>query len=132
MPQYQPVVIADGESTPVNHTYDIRSLSNGRLIAVNRAAPTIETQEILGVEVKGAASSKGTSKVRITLGMPHPVTNTDTGETEPGEVNSVVMEFNFAPTSTFQRRKNLRTLAMNLLANAAVAEAIDDVEPYYG
>lgn len=132
MPQYAPIVLADAASTPVNHTFEISTLSGGKLKAVNRAAPTIETQEILSIEVKPAPASNGVSTVRISLGMPNPVTDSTTGEVKVGEINSFVATFNLAGTSTLARRKNLEKMVANLFDNALVIEAITEPEPFYG
>ncbi len=132
MPQYAPIVLADGKATPVSHTFEIASLSSGKLKAVNRAAPTIETQEILTIEVKQSASSSGVSTVRVSLGMPNPVTDTNTGNVSVGEINSFVATFNLAGTSTLARRKDLEKMVANLFDNALVIEAITEIEPFYG
>lgn len=131
MPSYTPIVLADAETTPVNHTFQIAALSGGKLKAVNRAMPTIETQEILVIDVKPAQSSSGSSKVRISLGLPNPVTDDTTGAISVGEINSAVLEINFSATSTEQRRKNLRALFAAAISHAAVVEAIVEVEPFF-
>lgn len=132
MPQYAPIVLADAATTPVNHTFEISTLSGGKLKAVNRAAPTIETQEILAIEVKPAPASNGVSTVRISLGMPDPVTDSTTGKVSVGEINSFVATFNLAGTSTLARRKNLEKMVANLFDNPLVIEAITEPEPFYG
>lgn len=131
MPAFTPLVLTDAETTPVVHTFDISRLSNGRLRAVNRAAPTPETQEVLVIEVKNGNASAGTN-IRITLGCPATVTNADTGVVSVDYVNSIVMEVNTSNKSTLMSRKNLLALAISLLEDAMVQEVIHDGEPVYG
>lgn len=121
----------DGKSTPTAHTFDATRLSNGKLKATNRASPTIETQEVLVIEVKNGNASKG-AQIHVSLGLPVPRTDVNTGAVSVGYVNSFVGDFNVSNQSTVADRKDLRKMVHSLIDQALFGEVVDDVEPVYG
>lgn len=130
MPAFAPIVINDGKSTPVAHTFSMTSNGGGRMVTHNRAAPTLQSQENLTVEVKQPAGKNGAYRSSVSLG--HPVALTDpNGKVIVDHVSSSRSEFNFAQGSSLAERNDVVTMHINALSNLLIREAVLDNEPFY-
>lgn len=129
MPAIGNIVINDGETTPIAHTFT-PTTTNGAVAKLNaRNSTTIEGWETLVVDVKQAQKSGQAAQVRIGLG--DPVEATVDGQTVVVRTSSFELKFNSPITSTAQERKNMRLLAVNALQNAIILDCIDNVVPIY-
>ena len=130
------IVIADGQATPVNHTFSpvastpvpsyresigaLALVGQGRITAVNRSAPSAALQ-----------------RVRVSLELPALETvsgNNAEGYTAAPKVaytNTVLVEFILPARGTASQRKDLRVLLSNLLKDAQIVDLIDNLnQPY--
>lgn len=130
MPAFTPVVINDGKTTPLSHTFDLTSNGAGRAVLHNRAALTLVSQENLVVEVKQPAGKNGAYRATVSLGVPVALTDVN-GRVSVDHLSSAKVEFNFAQSSSLAERKDVVALFANALNNAMVKECILEVEPIY-
>jgi hypothetical protein len=134
-----PIVINDGQSTPVAHTYN--PVQTGEVAIYKRngdtAVPAVGF-ETLKLSLKQAPNtSDGVNRAKITISIP--VLETPSGGTPSGYVapprvaffEAVNIEFLLPNRGTAVQRKDLRVLSMNALANAQVISLIEALEGPY-
>lgn len=131
MPAFTPIILMDGKTTPVAHTFDLVNTSNGRTKTANRAAATPLAQENLNVEVKQPSNAAGAFRVITTLGSPVGVVGAN-GLTTVDHVNSSELVFNWSQTSTRAERKDVFYQMKSLMANTVFEEVCLDIEPIFG
>jgi hypothetical protein len=129
-----PIVINDGQATPVAHTFNpVRSSPD----AFYREA--LSTINILGQgTVSMRLSSDGTlNRVKMSLALPSLETATGansqgyTAAPKVAYTNTVNFEFILPSRGTAAQRKDLRVLASNLLLNAQIIDALENLNiPY--
>lgn len=128
------IVINDGKATPVAHTFTPVQSSP---FAMYRES--LSTLPLIGngiVELRSTAQGD-LNKMKIVLSLP--VLETQTGANAQGYTaapkvaytNKVNMEFFLPARGTGDQRKDLRVLASNLLLNAQIVDAIDNVNVPY-
>lgn len=138
------IAIADGESSPVTHTFvPYGDVSEGLARFINRNTTVPAASEVLTLNVKssGAQSEelmtpgKKVSPDSVELRIQYPATFVDanTGLTQVDFSDLIVVTMKSHPRSTDQRRKNLRTMAQNAIALAItqVSNAFDKNEPVW-
>jgi len=144
MPVIANIVINDGATTPVAHTFTpIGKDSNNvhwfeqilPLPATAVAAKRIGYKQTRGVLDKNGSLTSST-KVSYTLHVPTPQTlgTNDMGFPPPPTLAYREMfraEFELAERSTKQERKDTRALGMNLLASAMAVSNVDDLQPSF-
>lgn len=113
MPQLQNLVIADGETTPVTHTFVPRDIVSGVGTVVEAGATPIGENRITVSMKKAGTRYKG--ELRIT--MPVVATETINGVSRPTIVRTAYgsLSVSFDEKSTMQERKNLVTLIASAL-----------------
>jgi len=113
MPQLQNLVIADGETTPVTHTFVPRDIVSGVGTVVEAGATPIGENRITVSMKKAGTRYKG--ELRIT--MPVVATETINGVSRPTIVRTAYgsLSVSFDEKSTTQERKNLVTLIASAL-----------------
>lgn len=137
MPSNAPIAVQDGASTPVTHTFNPSKIdSNGvatfqeRVSGVPVGFPTITWS--VRAPVNGSTSA--TYKVTGRLTQPKVITTTDTSGKSVTSVdyqNLGSIELVFNERSTKQERTDLRVMLSNLLKNAAIVSAVDDLESFW-
>lgn len=134
------VVLTDGASTPVNHTF---SPQNGQVgnsqpaVWLNRSANggVVVGYEQLTQLVKFVPGSNGVSRVTQKLVLPTlAVTSPQTGTgIQPPPTLAYNITFNaewvLPNPSTQAERKNLRVMAVDLLAESITVAAVETLEP---
>jgi len=132
MPLLQTTVLADRETTPVNHTFVPRDVKDGRGVVVNSTGVPIG-DERLTVAMK-EATSRYNGEVKLVL----PVVQNETinGVVRPTVVRTayVTMNFSFDKSSTLQERKNAVGLAAAALATnkPLINDAFINLESVWG
>lgn len=122
MPAAANIVINDGESTPVAHTFTPSKISD--LVAVMYGpGNTLATRERITLTKR---ESTATVAGKLSIKLELPVEQTVDGQVILGYQQTAFMEFVVAPKSTKQNRKNTRVLSSNLLNNLLIAQVIDD------
>jgi len=137
------IVINDGAGTPVAHTFTPIGKDEKGVMWFEQTTPTPTNP--LGAKRIGYRQTRimdprgqltGRSKVIVTLCVPTLETlgTNDNGITPPptlAYVEDLRVEFTLAERSAKQERKDTRVLGLNLLSNAQVVSAVDDLQPIY-
>lgn len=136
MAQIANIVVADGASTPVNHTFAPVASSP---VAIYRE--NISTLPVIGqgrVELSNKSGANASlQRVKISLALP--ALETISGENAAGYTaapkvaytNVVIIEMMLPARGTVQQRKDLRLMLSNLLKDAQVIDLVDNLNiPY--
>jgi hypothetical protein len=132
MPVLQSTVLADRESTPVNHTFVPRDLKDGKGTVVNSTGVPIG-DERLSVSMK-EATTRYQGEVKLVL----PVTQVETvnGIDRPTVIrtNYVTLTCSFDKSSTMQERNNAIGMMAAALGTgkALINDALVKLESVYG
>lgn len=133
-----PIVINDGQATPVAHTYnpvqtgDATYKRNG-----DSSVPVVGFESVVLTLKDANGSSEAVSRAKATLRIPvleTPAGGTGTGYVAPPRVAYFMMatlEFILPNRSTAAQRKDLRVLSANLLANSQVIALLEGLERPY-
>jgi hypothetical protein len=122
-----PLVIADGESTPVSHTLSPRGISGDTAKYQNYAVTFAEGRETATIKV---AEPKGLSKTEIVLLVPRVLDETINGVTVSRVADYATLRMTAIVPKTWEEQdaKNVRVMGSNLLLTDPVADAIDKGE----
>lgn len=122
------IVLADAESTPVNHTFlPLQDGAEAKL--VNTTGSTIlSSQETLAVEITRPKTDTAQATARVVIW--DPVEGTVDGQTVVLRGLSGSASFKFPPGSTLQEKKNNVRLLANALLNADVVSAVTNSTPF--
>ncbi len=140
MPAIGNIVIADGQTTPVNHTFspvginaDMVAMwddrSPGYAIGYNNLSVSLRKPSNGG----GARNYKAQLKLVLpTLEVTSPSTSTGIQPAPTKAYDCMVnVEFVLPERSSVQNRKDLLTLLKNALAHATVTSVVQDLENVY-
>lgn len=132
MPANGNIVIADGASTPVNHTFIPAGLigSLGSASFVERSDGVFVGEPKLDITIRPVTKGQTTRKATVILTQPKRVTDASGNITVAYE-NLGKLEFTYSATSTTAERKNLRILLANAALNAVVGQAVDNNETFW-
>lgn len=129
MPQAGSIAIADGQSTPVNHTFTPKKLQDGILAYFEEASGIPAARLNLTVSVRPPV---GTGQMyRATVSFAVPAVAVVNGIQTVDHTNRVNMEFLVHQNSTDAEMKNLFAFAKNGLGNSQIAEAVTTLSPFY-
>lgn len=136
MPSNAQLTIADGKSTPVDHTFSPMKIEANGLAKWNeRVGDTLVGQPKLTWHIRDPqGGGNGTYKVQCKLSVPKVIVTTDsTGKsvtsvdyTALGTIEMVVSQ-----RSTQAERKDLRVMLANALLNTTLATSADNVESFW-
>lgn len=117
MPTMSNVVLADRETTPVNHTFVPNFAPNGVLYMRNRVSGVPIADEVLSISSRVSGKRM---KDKFVLTLPVVQTQVINGVSSPVLLrrNTLDMTFTFDELSTDQERKNLMGMAYALLGTA--------------
>lgn len=134
-----PIVINDGQATPVAHTYN--PIQTGELATYKRngdtSVPVVGFESILLSLKEANGSSEAVNRAKFTLRIPvleTPSGGASSGYVAPPKVAYFLMaqlEFILPNRSTAAQRKDLRVLCANALANSQVVALIEQLERPY-
>lgn len=142
MPAIKPLVLADGQATPVNHTFTPVNPQTGT--AKNLTAST--WQQLNGESFVGARrvtmsvvpdfKVNGVSKVRIVIADPAISTPsqgccTDTSISQVSYTDFANIHFNIASNAPLAKRKDILAFAKSILASTEVKAAVENLESVY-
>jgi NaMN:DMB phosphoribosyltransferase len=129
MPAIANLTIADGQGTPVNHTFTVVTTDGSKGYWADKVSGVPVGYSKLNIETRQAQSTTGAHSVLINYELP--ATAVIDGVTTRVRVSSVALRFNFAQDSTDQERKDAVAYAINILSNATAKAAIYNIEPWY-
>lgn len=126
------IAIADGAATPVTHTFvPVQTNPNPVWNDTDAAKPYLASQYRVSIVRKASDSTKGLTRVRITLVLPTMGTGVALPASEVDYSHQAVIEFTMPNRGLKQERKDIRTLIKNLLADAQVIDVIDELHAAY-
>lgn len=130
MPAMANIVINDGKSTPVAHTFLPRSSDAGLAIWKEAGNSPLE-QWTLTFALKEPSVPGQPYRTRASVTVPHISTGVDGVKTViQKEIGAV--EITTAATATEAEAKDIRCLMGNCLLNAVLGTAFDQRAPFYG
>lgn len=126
------ITINDGAGTPVAHTFTPVQSTPVAIWRDSMAAKSYLASQF-GITVKRVASSstKGLTRVRLTLALPTMGTGVSLPASEVDYSHQVTVEFICPNRGIKQERKDTRVLLANLLADAQVVDLIDELRSAY-
>lgn len=130
------ITIADGQATPVNHTYQPITSSPAALYRENVAGVGLAGQPVITLTALTSPEAS-LQKVRIELKLP--AMEVVTGQNSSGYSAAPKVAYTVKATldvflparSTSAQRKDLRVLLRNLLTDAQVVDVIDNLNMPY-
>lgn len=129
MPEVNSLVLTDGKSTPVTHTFN-RHMTNGSTAQlVNPAADTLKGRETFQFELRPPVGRDGAVRIRIGLGLP--VEAVVDSQTVVSRLSSGEVILNFSQAGTAQERLDLLALFASALVSTEMKDAVENVEPFY-
>lgn len=128
MPQLNAIVVNDGKTTPVAHTFSPVTTDGYVATLKERSGLPIEFSS-LGISVRPPVKGSEVYKTRLTLAVPHTVTVD--GRASVDYTETVTIDILTNERSSTQDRKDIRVLAANLLLNATVVTVVENLEPLY-
>lgn len=140
MPAASNIVINDGATTPVAHTFSPIGKDEKGVLWFEQTAPVpatpLEAKRIGYRQTRNLSGGLGVSKVIISLALPKAETlgNSSTGITPPPTLayrTVARLEYDLPERSTAQERKDARVFCAQLLGNASVMSSIDALQPIY-
>lgn len=129
MPQIANVVLADGQGTPANHTFGVKTTDGALAKWEERSAGSPAGFYSLSHEVRAPTQQGGAD--RIIIGINVPVMATVEGVLQVTRFSSAQVTLNLSHLSTEQERKDLLAYVTNFLSNANVKTSVQNVEPFY-
>lgn len=129
MPSLNQIVINDGASTPVAHTYSPVT-TDGQLALLKEKVGLPKGFPSLTISCRQPVNGNGLYRVRIGLQLPTLVTGAD-GSSTVAYTRSASLDMVIPDSTTAQERKDLRVLVANLLLNASVTSVIESPEPLW-
>lgn len=132
------ITIADGQATPVNKTFDVQMSQQGNDPAVwlEKTSGSYNGFKRLSLLTRRSESNKAT-KVSIkivdpTLAVTAPASGTGI-QPNPVQAYAVLgtLEFVLPDACTLQNRKDILAYAKNVLANAIVVDAVNNLAPAF-
>lgn len=129
MPAIASLVINDGQTTPVAHTF-APVTTDGETAKWADRSPTIPAGfKTLSIDVSPPTGSRTVYK--HTTGLMDPTVATVNAVDQVVRYNSGQLVLNFHPESTVQERKNFLAYMVNAMSNASVKLSVENLEPFY-
>lgn len=125
------MTIADGASTPVNHTF-VPVASTPPSWEDSDAAKTYKAAQYRITQVtKRSSSTKGLTRVKFTVELPTMGNGVSLPASEVDYTHTFIGELICPNRGLKQERKDTRTIVKNLLADAQFIDIIDELRSAY-
>lgn len=132
MPAIGNVVIADGQATPVNHTFVPITGQSGSDNATWRDQALSSRAQNLSITGSLRQANGNSKRDKVSINLYKPLVRTDvSGVVSVVETMSVRIEITVPSIATDAERKDLRTLAKNLMAHQILIDYVDSGLPAY-
>lgn len=129
MPQIVPIVIYDGQSTPVAHTFTPKMVKDGMTAMFEEAVGVPVLRRTLVLTVRPPVGGNGMYRIKYEVTSPLGATDPVTGAVTVRGANRSVQELLIHESSSETEIKNTLAFADNGLANAFVKECITTLTP---
>lgn len=132
MPQLTNIVLKDGASTPVNHTYNPNGISGTVATLVERAASGVPLG-LPTLTLSSTTTSQGRSKVKAVLARPIVQTQSVNGVSKGIVVRTAyaTVELSFDASSELQERKDQAALVKSLFDDASFTDMVNNLSTLY-
>lgn len=130
MSQIIDITLADGQASPVNHTFAVVTAQMGDALPAqwsDKSGGIYNSFKRLTQLVRRSSTAKTT---RVSYKIVDPTLSTD-GLNTVAYQNLCTIEFVLADASTLANRKDLLAYAKNVLANAIIQDAVWNGSPAY-
>jgi len=130
MPQFAPITVKDGASTPVDRTFNPRDITNGvATLTESSGVPMGDNRLTMSL----ARTAAGKNKASFKLVLPVVQDGIVNGVTRPTLVRTSYVDvvMTFEDSSSEQDRKNARVLASNILNSAFSGTVVDKLQGIY-
>jgi len=131
------IVINDGATTPVAHTFSPSRVAPELVTYQDRLAGVVAGFNILTIGTRYADKKNNAQKVTVRLALPTLAVTAPTTSTGIQPVPTAAfecfanIEFVLPSASSVQNRKDLLALVKNLVAHAAIDNAVVNLDPPY-
>lgn len=126
------LVIADGATTPVSHTFSpVQSNPAAIFRDTDAAKPYLASQYRVTAISRLNSNVKGLSRVKFTLELPTMGNGVSLPTSEVDYTTTIHIEMIAPNRGIKQERKDARTLAKNLLLDAQVIDMMDELRAAY-
>jgi len=135
MSQVSSIVINDGATTPVAHTFAPSRVAVDLVTYQDRSAGVVAGFNILTIGTRFADKRNSAQKVTVRLALPTLAVTAPTTTTgiQPVPVAAyecfASVEFVLPSACSLQNRKDLLALVKNLLATTVISDAVQDLNP---
>jgi len=121
------ITLADGASTPVNHTFNPVTDSPATWLDSDAAILYKHQQKQLIVSMARAKNSSGVNRITVSMTLPTGGDGVAVPSADVARFSQVKCDFLLPAKSTKQERKDLRTLFMHALADAQLIDIVDEL-----
>lgn len=126
------IVIADGATTPVNHTFvPVQSSPVAGWRDSDAAKAYTASQYRISAVSKLNGSTRGLSRVKMTVELPTMGNGVSLPTSEVDYTTTMMVEIIAPNRGLKQERKDVRTLVKNLMSDAQVIDLIDELRAAY-
>lgn len=127
MPALANIVLADGQTTPANHTFTVASLQENRAVYYDRSKSTQAEQPYMTLQFVQGRKASDVSRVRGTIVVPlYDAIAGKVINTVPGNFEVII-----PGSSTQAQRDDIAAYMKNLLAHATTQAMIKSPEGVY-
>lgn len=133
MPAIAAITIADGQTTPVNKTFNPDSIKNDVSQWFDRSGGIAVGYPVITTSVRPPSrnSTSRVNKVQVKIVVPILEQVAPSVVWTKAYESTATVEFMLHERSTLQNRKDILAFVKNLMAHAVVQSAVHDLEPVY-
>lgn len=129
MPAATTLTIADGQATPVNHSFTPAAQVGSKVEWNEKTAGIPGGYFVLSHELLKPGSPTAAYRVKLSLNMPS--TATVDGSLAVVRNSSAQVVFNLSQSATLQERKDLIAYIVNALNDSDIWDSIQNVEQFW-
>jgi len=131
MPAIGNVVIKDGASTPVDHTFGVVTTDGKVATFADRAGGIPAEFPLLKISSTVPAGTQRYFRVELSISMPKSAVDPQTGKSYIARQTQVRTIYTLPETGVLQERKDIHAFEKNLLNLALVTSLVQDLEAIY-
>lgn len=123
------IVLADGQASPANHTFEVLTAQSGTDVSARWVEKSAGIYAgFLQLTSLVRRTSNRSTKVQVKVSLP--ALSTD-GTNTLIHTSIATVEVTLPDTMTTQERKDIRAFVANALDNAIIKSSIEDLSPAY-
>lgn len=130
MPSASSIVLADGQATPANHTFQPQSVTPERTVLVDRDSETSAGQKEIIVGFVPAKGQRKTTRVSLRFNMPVEATDSD-GITRVAYTARLDSNLIIPDEATQAERDDFAAFVKNAFADVVLNGYVSNLDPMY-